>query len=154
MPLHFTLIGVDFPSKNGIRHHSLGECNSRATQLSGGHPALVPEILMAHGAGAKIKKGSLAGQVALVTGSSQGIGAALALALADAGAAVRGFRHCRFPKTALQIKDRGGQAVSTKADVTDNQSLAALVAAPSNTSVRSAYLSTTPACSVRCHSSH
>lgn len=84
---------------------------------------------MAHGAGAKIEKGSLAGQVALVTGSSQGIGAALALALADAGAAVVVSDIANSSKTALQIKDRGGQAVSTKADVTDNELLAALVAA-------------------------
>jgi NAD(P)-dependent dehydrogenase (short-subunit alcohol dehydrogenase family) len=72
--------------------------------------------------------GSLDAKVALVTGSAQGIGAALAVALAEAGAKVVVSDVNEASETARHIKEFGGEAVSTKADVTDNQSLAALVA--------------------------
>jgi NAD(P)-dependent dehydrogenase (short-subunit alcohol dehydrogenase family) len=71
---------------------------------------------------------SLDGKVGLVTGSSQGIGAALAIALAEAGARLVVSDVVDASATAQKIKDRGGQAVATIADVTDNKSLQALVA--------------------------
>jgi NAD(P)-dependent dehydrogenase (short-subunit alcohol dehydrogenase family) len=70
----------------------------------------------------------LEGKTALVTGSSQGIGAALALALAAAGAKVVVSDIADCAETARRIEERGGKAVATIADVTDNKSLAALVA--------------------------
>jgi NAD(P)-dependent dehydrogenase (short-subunit alcohol dehydrogenase family) len=64
---------------------------------------------------------SLEGKVALVTGSAQGIGAALALALAAEGAKVVAS------DTARQIEEQGGKAIAVAADVTDNRSLKELV---------------------------
>ena len=71
---------------------------------------------------------TLEGKVALVTGSSQGIGAALALALAEAGAKVVVSDIQDSSATARQISDRGGEAVAIAADVTNNKSLTELVA--------------------------
>ena len=70
---------------------------------------------------------TLEGKVALVTGSSQGIGAALALALADAGAKVVVSDIQDSSATARQIKDHGGEAIAIAADVTNNKSLTELV---------------------------
>jgi glucose 1-dehydrogenase len=62
----------------------------------------------------------LAGQAAIVTGASSGIGLAVAEAVADAGAAVAvNYRSQAEPAEALvrRITDRGGRAVAVHADV-------------------------------------
>lgn len=66
--------------------------------------------------------GRLAGKVALVTGASRGIGRAIALALADQGAAVlvnyNGSRE-RAQEVVAQIEQSGGQAEAIGCDVAD-----------------------------------
>lgn len=65
----------------------------------------------------------LAGRVALVTGASSGIGAAAALALAQAGARVAIGTFAGDPhdadQTRAQVEGAGGEALVVEADVTD-----------------------------------
>src|SRR3954453_3296213 len=72
----------------------------------------------------------LAGQVALVTGASRGLGRGFAAALADAGASValmsRHLDECRAGEQALVAS--GAKAVSVEADVTDRPALEAALA--------------------------
>jgi 3-oxoacyl-[acyl-carrier protein] reductase len=62
----------------------------------------------------------LSGHVALVTGASRGIGAAIALVLAGAGAAVAvNYRELASDAEAVvaKIKSSGGRAIAVAADV-------------------------------------
>jgi NADP-dependent 3-hydroxy acid dehydrogenase YdfG len=72
---------------------------------------------------------TLAGTVALVTGSSSGIGAATARRLAAEGAAVAlvARRTDRLDELAAEIDKAGGQALSLPADITDPEQAAAAV---------------------------
>jgi len=72
----------------------------------------------------------LDGRVALVTGSSGGIGRALAEGLAKAGAhvVVNGRDAARAESAASAIRAAGGQATAMACDVTDTASVRALVA--------------------------
>lgn len=69
----------------------------------------------------------LSGRVALVTGGSRGIGAACALLLAEAGAAV-GVNYVSNEKAALKtvakIEKLGGKAIPVRGDVTDKDAVA------------------------------
>ena len=71
---------------------------------------------------------ALAGRVALVTGASRGIGAAVAVALGAAGARVAvNFRQ--EAAAAEQVARAIGQALAVQADVADSSAVAAMLAA-------------------------
>ncbi len=73
----------------------------------------------------------LEGRVALVTGAARNIGRAIALALADGGAAVVVNAKSSIDEAravAKEIEDRGGQAAAILADVTDEKAVASMVA--------------------------
>ena len=73
----------------------------------------------------------LQGKVAVVTGGSSGIGRALSLGLADAGADVvpTARRQQQVDDTAAEIEARGRQSLRLAADVCDRKSLEQLLAA-------------------------
>src|ERR1700716_1871822 len=72
----------------------------------------------------------LNGHIALVTGASRGIGAAIAAALAEAGAAVAvNYRERAAEADAVvaKIKDIGGRAIAGAADVSQASAVAKMV---------------------------
>lgn len=74
-------------------------------------------------------RGALAGQVAVVTGASSGIGEALARALAAEGVrvALAARSGARLEALAAEIAAAGGEALAVPTDVTDAAQVAALV---------------------------
>jgi NAD(P)-dependent dehydrogenase (short-subunit alcohol dehydrogenase family) len=74
---------------------------------------------------------TLAGKIAIVTGASAGIGRAAALALGAAGArvAVADIDVARGEQVAKEIADKGGSAIFVRTDVSDDASVAEMVAA-------------------------
>jgi len=74
---------------------------------------------------------NLDGRVAIVTGSGQNIGAAIARRLAEAGAAVVVNGHTsreNVERTVSEIREAGGRAVGIMADVSDPKDVGRLVA--------------------------
>jgi 3-oxoacyl-[acyl-carrier protein] reductase len=72
----------------------------------------------------------LNGKVALVTGASKGIGAAIALRLAERGARVAvnyNTSEGRAEQVAASIRDAGGDALTVRADVSDLPQVTAMV---------------------------
>src|SRR5258708_13899986 len=72
----------------------------------------------------------LNGHIALVTGASRGIGAAIAAALAEAGAAVAvNYREHAAEAEAgvVKIKDTGGLAIAIAADVSQPTAVAKMI---------------------------
>ena len=82
-----------------------------------------------------MKKFDLAGRHALVTGGAQGLGAGMAAALAEAGAAVMigDVQHDKGRETAAEIGKTGAQTGFTPLDVTDDASWERAVAATIST---------------------
>lgn len=75
---------------------------------------------------------TLAGRTALVTGASRGIGRAVALSLAEAGAAVAvnyRERAADAREVVAAIRREGGKAMDVAADVSDAHAVAEMVAA-------------------------
>ncbi|MGB7548476.1 MAG: glucose 1-dehydrogenase [Terracidiphilus sp.] len=74
---------------------------------------------------------SLEGKIAVVTGGTSGIGRALSLGLADAGADVvaTARRQQHVDETAVEIEARGRQTLRLASDVCDRASLEQLLAA-------------------------
>nr|WP_294559880.1 SDR family oxidoreductase [uncultured Rhodopila sp.] len=73
----------------------------------------------------------LTGRIALVTGASRGIGAAIALALAEAGADVAVNYRQRFAEAesvAASVTAIGRRAITIATDVSDSTAVAAMVA--------------------------
>jgi NAD(P)-dependent dehydrogenase (short-subunit alcohol dehydrogenase family) len=72
----------------------------------------------------------LDGKVALVTGGSRGIGAALAVALAEAGAgvAITAREPDRAARALERLRSIGVRAVATETEITDSDQVAAMVA--------------------------
>ena len=80
-------------------------------------------------------KQDLINRVALVTGGSRGIGAAIALALADAGCALAvNYRERAEDAEAVvaKIKAMGGRAIAIAADVSQGAAVAAMVERAAN----------------------
>jgi len=79
---------------------------------------------------ANLEGGNLAGKVALVTGASKGIGAAIALELASRGAAVAvnySGDKAGAEKVVAKIKAAGGKAFAVQANLGDPDSIGPLV---------------------------
>lgn len=77
-------------------------------------------------------KVDLSGKVALVTGGARDIGRAVALSLADSGAAVGVNYHSsgdRAMEVVREIEGKGGKAIAVKADVTSAKEIAAMLGA-------------------------
>jgi 2-deoxy-D-gluconate 3-dehydrogenase len=70
---------------------------------------------------------SLEGQVALVTGANVGLGQAIAVALAEAGADVAGVSRRAAPETKAQVEALGRRFIGIEADLSSTAPIAKIV---------------------------
>ena len=75
-----------------------------------------------------LKQFNLSGKVAIVTGSSTGLGAGMALGLAEAGADIVGVYNRDAPENAGRIEALGRRFVGVRADLSTTAPLAKIVA--------------------------
>ncbi|MET0384966.1 MAG: SDR family NAD(P)-dependent oxidoreductase, partial [Polyangiales bacterium] len=69
-------------------------------------------------------------KVALVTGGGRGVGRGICLRLVDEGAkvVVNDYHEKRAERVAAEIRERGGQVLAVRADITDLAQVRAMVA--------------------------
>ena len=70
---------------------------------------------------------SLTGKVAIVTGASTGLGQGMAIALAEAGAAIVGVDYVEMPATAAEIAQRGGKFLGIVANLMSIEPIAGII---------------------------
>ena len=74
-----------------------------------------------------LDKFSLKGKVAIVTGSSTGLGQGMSIAFADAGASVVGVDYVDSPDTKATIEKNGGKFISIVANLMSTEPLQSIV---------------------------
>src|SRR3989454_641880 len=121
-----------------VRRGGAGACADRAPQahrrrrpgaLGRGPGGAGEDTRRAQGRGAPMTKGPLDGRVAIVTGGSRGIGAAIAALLAEDGAAVvvSGRDADRLQRTTQELEAQGGAILGVVADAAIRQDAERLV---------------------------
>ena len=70
---------------------------------------------------------NLNGKVAIVTGASRGLGKAMAIALAEAGANIVGVGQSNMDKTSKEIEEKGKEFLAIQADLTSTEKIEEII---------------------------
>ena len=70
---------------------------------------------------------NLNGKVAIVTGASRGLGKAMAIALAGAGANIVGVGQSNMDKTSKEIEEKGKEFLAIQADLTSTEKIEEII---------------------------